>query len=153
MPRGKTRIAMFALIGLSALLVGFHGASTLMTLTQVAASPGKPQSPKAHASLVPKPVLPVQVSEPTRTPVIDRPADNPAAIANAEPVVLPVPMQRRPAGEAAAEQPAPNPANLAAAATVQAELVHVPAVTEEATTRRERPRRYRAQRPELHRVY
>ena len=149
MPSGKTRIAIFALIGLSALLVGFHGASTLMTLTQIGASPTKPQLPKAHASLAPKPALPLQVSEPAKTrDTIDAQPAAPPPAANPQPAVEAVPA---PALDAVAP-PSANLSALAAATMAEADRVEVPEWAEEPPPRRER-RRYRAPRPDLHRVY
>jgi hypothetical protein len=154
MPSGKTRVAVFALIGLTALLVGFQGASTLMTLTQIGASPGKPSVPKAHASLVPRPAIPLEVSEPARIPAADVHAATPtqaaAPTSNVQPVIEADPVAPSAADTVAA--PTSNLADLAAAATAQAQLVEAPAFIEEAPPRRER-RRYRAVRPDLHRVY
>lgn len=151
MPSGKTRVAVFALIGLTALLVGFQGASTLMTLTQIGASPGKPS---VHASLVPRPAIPLEVSEPARIPAADVHAATPTQAAAPTPNVQPV-IEADPVAPSAADTvaaPTSNLADLAAAATAQAQLVEAPAFIEEAPPRRER-RRYRAVRPDLHRVY
>jgi hypothetical protein len=153
MPSGKTRVTVFALIGLTALLIGFHGASTLMTLTQIGASPVKPSLPKAHASLVPRPAIPLEVSEPARLPAAPEvQAAVPTPISNTPPAVEieQHPAEQVPAADPVAAQPG-NLANLAAAAAAQAEL-DVPAFTEEPPPRRER-RRHRSVRPDLHRVY
>ena len=54
----QARIVGIALIALTALLIGFHGASTLVTMTQLGASPPKTSQPaRSHASLVPQPTL------------------------------------------------------------------------------------------------
>jgi hypothetical protein len=160
MPIGRTRIAAFALAGLAALLVGFHGVSMLMTVTQLGASPEKPALRKSHASLVPRPAIPVEVNEPARTvaPEVQAaaPTRTPAEAPNAQPVIEADPVAPSAADTVAAQpsnavQPS-NLADLAAATTAQAQLVDVPAFTEEPPPRRER-RRYRAVRPDLHRVY
>ena len=76
----KALILAVSLVALTALLVGFQGASTLLTVTQLGASPTKGPPPKSHASLVPQPpVAVVKPSEPTAAPMPAPRASEPAA--------------------------------------------------------------------------
>ena len=141
------RILAVALVALTALLVGFQGASTLLTVTQLGASPPKATSaPRSHASLVPQAPLPViKPSEPAApAPTIAAGEDAPAASGPAP----------APAEQTTAQVVTDNPAGIAAAlrAKAQAEMDELgPMAGENAPP--EPRRRYRAPRPELHKVY
>lgn len=146
MPRGKTVLAA-SLVALVALLVGFQGASTLLTVTQLGASPddGTKPSPRAHASLVPRPPLPaVKPSEPA-----ENKSSQPAAPA--------LPREAQPAAPVTAdlrpivpdEQADAMPASIAQQSEFEPEGERV----EQPRPQQERRRRYRAPRVELHKVY
>lgn len=147
MTHGQTRLLAASLVALIALLIGFHGASTLLTVTQLGASPTKGPAPKSHASLVPQ--LPIPTIKPS------------------EPVAMPAPR----ASELSPDEPAPatsvaadtkpmptvpdNQFGVAAAAKAQAqaEMEIMGDQAEQNAPQPERRRRYRAPRPELHKVY
>jgi hypothetical protein len=147
----QARIVGVALIALTAVLVGFQGASTLVTMTQLGASPPKAsQPPRSHASLVPQPPVPVikpneqKASEPA--PTISAGEETPAE-----------PLQQ----SAAQQQPTqvvPDDQSGAAAAARAKARAEMDAMgpqfdEQEAAPRPEPRRRYRAPRPELHKVY
>jgi hypothetical protein len=143
----QTRILAVSLVALTALLVGFQSVSTLLTVTQIGASPTKGPPPKSHASLVPQP--PVATVKP------GEPVSMPAPRASE-----PVPNEPAPnAGVTADARPMPsvpdNQVGAAAAAKVQAqaEMDAMGDQLEQNPPPRERRRRYRSPRPELHKVY
>jgi hypothetical protein len=142
----QARIVAVVLVALTALLVGFQGASTLVTVTQLGASPPKAsQPPRSHASLVPQP--PVPVIKPERTPepapTISAGEETPASAEQQEQSTAQQPMQ----------VVADDQSNIAAAAKAkaQAEMDAMGDRPDEPPP--ERRRRYRAPRPELHKVY
>ena len=146
----QARIVGVVLIALTALLVGFQGASTLVTMTQLGASPPKASQPaRSHASLVPQPPVPVikpaeqKASEPA--PTISAGEETPA---------------EQPQQPAAPQQPAQVVADdqsgvaAAAKAKARAEMDAMgPQLDEQDAPPRQERRRYRAPRPELHKVY
>ena len=145
-----------SLVALTALIVGFQAASTLLTVTQIGASPVKGPPPKAHSSLVPQPSQPaVKPSEPVSAKPSE-PASMPAlAVRASEPAAdksAPVPVS-------AETTPVPsvpdNQVGVAAAAKsqAQAEMDTMGDQVERPAPQPERRRRYRAPRPELHKVY
>jgi hypothetical protein len=141
------RIVAVTLVALTALLVGFHGVSTLMTLTQLGANPPKDSRPRSHASLVPQP--PVSVIKPAQ----ERTSE-PAPTINAG-EEIPAPAEQP--AQSAAQQPlqvVPDSSigvAAAAKAKAQAEMDAMDDRPDQPPL--ERGRRYRAPRPELHKVY
>jgi hypothetical protein len=154
MTRGQTHLVAGSLVALTALLVGFQSVSTLLTVTQLGASPSpsKGPPPRSQASLVPQPpVATIKPSEPASTP-----APMPAPRASEPAVREPAPA---PVANSVDTTPMPsvpdNPAGAAAAAKIQAqaEMDAMGDQVERNVPPRERRRRYRAPRPELHKVY
>ena len=146
----QTPIAAVALIVLTALLVGFQSVSTLLTVTQLGAGPTKGPAPKSHISLVPQPPVPTikpdepKAAEPAPAPTIAAGEEAPGAAG-----------QTPAASEQAAQVVTDNPAGIAAAAKAKAQTeMDTPGPQiDENTPRPEPRRRYRAPRPELHKVY
>ena len=149
MTRGQTRLLAISLVALGALLVGFHGASTLLTVTQLGASPTNGPVPKSHASLVPQP--PVPTIKPSGTASAPMPAPRAGESVADEPAAATVPN--------AVDTPMPSVPNnqigiaAAAKAQAQAEMDAIGDQIERPMPQREPRRRYRAPRPELHKVY
>jgi hypothetical protein len=149
----QARIVGIALIALTALLIGFHGASTLVTMTQLGASPPKTSQPaRSHASLVPQP--PVPVIKPN-----EQKASEPApTISAGEEASAPPEQPQQPAAQ---QQPtqivADDQSGVAAAARAKAraemDAMGPQFDGQEAAPRPEPRRRYHAPRPELHKVY
>jgi cell division protein FtsN len=138
-------LAAFAFAAVIAVLVGFQGASMLVTVTQLGATPPKAPAPKSHASLVPRtPAVPVKPEEPM-------PAPKPSERAS-EPAPAPAP---RASTQASAEIVTDNQAGIAAAAKAraQAEMDAMEQEPDERVPRREQRRRYRAPPVDKHRVY
>lgn len=152
----QARIAAIALIALTAVLVGFHGASTLLTVTQLGVGSTKAAPPKPHASLVPQPPVPtIKPSEPVSPPAprASEPApDEPAPASTAA-------SDTKASPTAADTTPMPtvpdNQVGVAAAAKAQAraEMEAMGGRFEQDMPPPEQRRRYRAPRQELHKVY
>lgn len=151
MTRGRIAIAAL-LVGATALLVGFQGVSTLLTVTQIGASPEKPQAPRSHASLVPRP--PVPVIKPSEPKAAEPKPDEPMVKAGEEAQAAHNPSTSE---QTASQVVTDDQSGIAAAlkAKAQAEMDMIdPLPDENAQPLQERPRkRYRAPRPELHKVY
>jgi hypothetical protein len=148
----QARLVAVLLVALAALLVGFQGASTLLTVTELGASPSKPQPARSHASLVPQPPVPVikpaepKAAQPTAAPTISAGEEAPSAGG-------PTPV---PGEQPAAQVVTDNQAGVAAAARskAQAEMDALgDRPDEDVRQQAPAPRRYRAPRPELHKVY
>ena len=148
----QARLVAVVLVALTALLVGFQGASTLLTVTQLGASTPKATSaPRSHASLVPQAPVPVikpaepKAAEPAAAPTITAGEEAPSAGG-------PTPV---PGEQAAAQVVADNQSGTAAAAKAkaQAEMDAMGPMPDETALPQEPRRRYRAPRPELHKVY
>ncbi len=145
------RIVAVVLVALTALLVGFQGASTLVTVTQLGASAPTSQPAKSHASLVPQSPVPVikptepKASEPAAAPTIAAGEEAPSAGG-------PTPV---PGEQTAAQVVTDNQAGVAAAAKAkaQSEMDALGPQLEQDVAPRPEPRRQRAPRPELHKVY
>jgi hypothetical protein len=152
MTRGRIVVAA-ALVGTTAILVGFQGASTLLTVTQIGASAEKPKAPRSHASLVPKPPLPAIKPDAPKEAELRATGSASAPRAGEDARAAPQPS----AGEQAAQVVTDNQPGIAAAlkakAMAEMDAMELPP-DEDARPVRERPRkRYRAPRPELHKVY
>jgi hypothetical protein len=141
--RRSSLVIAGALVALTALLVGFQGASMLVTVAQLGASAPKPQPAKSHASLVPQtPLAAVKPNEPAPAPKVSAPVS--------EPVPAPTASEQVPV-----QTVTDNQAGVAAAAKAkaQAEMDTMGPTPDESALPQEPRRRYRAPRPELHRVY
>jgi hypothetical protein len=142
----QARIVAVVLVALTALLVGFQGASTLVTVTQLGATPPQASAPKSHASLAPPthavPVKPVKPDEPMPAPKTSEPASAPV-----------------PAPPAGAQTPreivTDNQSGIAAAAKAkaQAEMDAMAGAPDDNAPPRETRRRYRPPPIDKHRVY
>jgi hypothetical protein len=138
------RIAAAVLVALTALLVGFHGASTLMTLTQLGAGPPKAsQPPRSHASLVPQPPVPVIKPAEQRAPTISA----------GEEIPTPAEQPRQSTAQQPVEVVVDDQSGIAAAAKAKAQAEMDAMEDRPDRPPPERRRRYRAPRPELHKVY
>lgn len=132
MTRGRIAIAA-VLAGATALLVGFQGASMLVTVTELGASP--PGLSARPPKLPPRP--PQTTAIVTPVPVEQKPAE---AVPDSASVIVDA------AGRPVVSDP---PAGVAASMAVTE-----PPTDEDVQPVQERPRkRYRAPRPELHKVY
>jgi hypothetical protein len=144
----QARIAAVVLVALTALLVGFQGASTLVTLTQLGASPPKAsQPPRSHASLVPQPPVPVV------KPAEEKAPESAPTVSAGEETPVPAEQPEQPAAQQSVQVLADDQSNIAAAAKAKAQAEMDAMADQPDEPPRERRRRYRAPRPELHKVY
>ena len=145
----QARIVAVVLVALTALLVGFHGASTLVTVTQLGASPPKTsQPPRSHASLVPQPPVPVI------KPAEEKPPEPAPTISAGEETSAPAEQPEQSTAQQPLQVVADDQSNIAAAAKAKAQA-EMDAMEDRPNEVRppDRRRRYRAPRPELHKVY
>ena len=135
----SARVTAFALVAVTALLVGFQGVSMVLTFTRFGADTVKP--PAVPANVRPRPDVAVRPD---------------TAVRPAEPVEPVAARPAEPNERAAVSNGAQNPTGIAAAAKAkaQAELdARDAAPDDDDAPPRERQRRVRSPRPDLHRVY